>query len=379
MKRSVLSFIFLAPVLADEKIPQPEVKPEPQVIQGHVFAWPFVEVEKMQPRGGMTRGSEVVLDREPASQWFTLKKQGLTKRERDRQAILALAGDFRVSFDFVEIMGFAEDYTPPRPYFSWGTEHVQVIESRADFVSLQHTLVMYFEDPETQKTETMTMKHWRQDWTYEDKSMHVYRGNGTWENRTVRLPKGRWSQAVYQVDDSPRYEVTGRWTHGAGLHIWKSDAVIRPLPRREFSVREDYNMLNGTHEITLTPNGWVHTQQNKKVSLPKDGFRKIVGKEYGINRYERISSPSLAPAAEEWKKVGPYWAEVREKWAEVYQNHKRFTLLEKVDNKKLWQHHFGFAAKILKNGYHAEEGRQHARSTIEKFLSSTEKSATNRY
>lgn len=373
--KKLLSFFLLAPLSANPQAEttQSETEVEPKVIRGHVFAWPFEEVEKMQPRGGMTRGSEVTLDPKPVSQWTTLQKQGLTKRERDRQAILALAGDFRVSFDFIEIMGLAEDYTPPRPYFSWGTEHVQVIEDRADFVSLQHTLVMYFEDPETKKTETMTMKHWRQDWTFEDRSMHVYRGGNTWEQREVRLYKGRWSQAVYQVDDSPRYEVMGKWVHAAGLHTWKSDPSIRPLPRREFSKRSDYNILNGVHEISITPNGWIHTQQNRKVNLPAIGKRQIVGQEYGINRYERITAPSLAPASEEWKKVGPYWAEVRQKWDEVYRGYKRFTLLNKVDDKKLWQHHFDYAAQILAQGYDATEGRKHARATIEKFLAESDK------
>lgn len=380
--KSLLILLFLSPILAN---PNPEAtgkvksKEEAKAIQGHVFAWPFTRAEKMQPRGGMTRGSDVMLDPESAPEWTTLKKQGLTKRERDRQAILALAGSFRVSFDFIETMGFTKDYRPPRPYFSWGTEHVQVIENRAGFVSLQHTLVMYFENPETKKTETMTMKHWRQDWTYEDTQLHVYRGENTWEKREVKLFKGRWSQAVYQVDDSPRYEVMGRWTHGAGLHTWKSDPMMRPLPRREFSVRDDYNILHGTHEITLTANGWVHTQQNRKVNLPKVGLREIVGQEYGINRYERITSPSLEPANEEWKQVGPYWAEVRKKWAEVYANHKRFTLRQKVEDKKLWQHHFGYAAQILEKGYDEKDARQHARSTIEKFLASKSMSTGRGY
>ena len=36
-------------------------KKEKKVVRGHVFAWPFSEVEKMQPRGGTSRGQEVVL------------------------------------------------------------------------------------------------------------------------------------------------------------------------------------------------------------------------------------------------------------------------------------------------------------------------------
>jgi len=73
---------------------------EKKVVRGHVFAWPFSAVEEMQPRGGTTKGSEVTLDEKPSQAWKdlqALKEDGL---EKDRRAILAMAGDYRVSFDF---------------------------------------------------------------------------------------------------------------------------------------------------------------------------------------------------------------------------------------------------------------------------------------
>lgn len=374
MMKLLVVLMLMSPVFANSERAKIKVdeEAESEIVQGHVFAWPFIDALKMQPRGGMTRGSEVKLDLKPSQAWNAANAQGLTRRERDRQAILAMAGDFRVSFDFIETAGFTRNYQPPRPYFSWGTEHVAVIESRADFVSLQHTLVMYFEHPETNKTEVMTMKHWRQDWTYEDESLHVYLGKNTWEQRNAKRVEGRWSQAVYQVDDSPRYEVMGRWSHTGGVHTWKSDTASRPLPRREFSARDDYNILAGEHVITITPNGWIHTQQNRKENLPDFGKREVLALEYGVNRYERITEPSLAPASEEWVKVALYWAEVRKKWAEVYALNKRFKIHQKVDGKTLWEHHFSYAAEILKRGYQEDEGREHARATIEKFLASAD-------
>ena len=216
----------------------------------------------------------------------------------------------------------------------------------------------------------MVMKHWRQDWTFEDADLHTYRGENTWarKKRSPKSVKGAWSQAVYQVDDSPRYEVIGKWSHQGGMSVWTSESSWRPLPRREFSVRDDYNVLECVHEITVNPTGWVHLQNNRKL-IAKDGkLSKYVGQELGVNRYERITAPSLMSAEDTLKKTGAYWAEVREMWNEVYRTKDRFGLKAKVEDKKLYALHFGYAAQVEAGEYDAEAGRKHARETISKFL-----------
>lgn len=351
---------------------QAEESKEAKVVKGHVFAWPFTEVKKMQPRGGTTTGSDVVLDEKPSAAWKKLQEDVPFQLESDRRAILALAGSYRVSFDFIETMGFSEGYEPPQPYFSWGTEHVHVVTNEPEFISLQHTLVMYFKDKDGKEMGPMVMKHWRQDWTYEDTDLHTYQGNSTWKQET-RKPEtvdGKWTQSVYQVDDSPRYEVVGEWSHKGGMSVWRSESSWRPLPRREFSVRDDYQVLQGTHEIVITPNGWVHTQHNQKVALQEKGGNRIIAQELGVNRYERITKPSLAAGEETWKKTGAYWAEVRKAWADVYKKHPTFSLKAKVDGKKLYQHHFKYAAGIEEadGKYDEAAGRKHAVETVAKFV-----------
>ena len=337
---------------------------------GHVFAWPFLEWEKMKPRGGTTRGSEVTLLEESRPAWDALQEEGLSKQERDRRAILAMAGEYRVSFDFVETLGFTPDYEPPRPYFSWGTEHVEVLESREDFVSLQHTLVMYFKNEDGEVEGPAVMKHWRQDWTYEPETILTYRGNETWEKIPAPEPAGRWAQAVFQVDDSPRYEVVGEWTHEGGLSTWLSDNCPRPLPRREFSVRDDYNILEGHHQITIAPASWLHTQNNRKLRVDDDGSKTYVGLELGVDRYEAITEPELAAGfAASWEKTAPYWAEVRKVWAEVTASRDRFTLVPEDQGEKLWQRHFAKAAELEAADEPDHSGdAAHARETIEGFL-----------
>ena len=363
--------LILALVSATAALLSVAAEPEkPAPAGGHSFAWPFVAPEKMKPRGGTTAGSDVTLAAGPKPAWERLQESGLSPKERDRRAILALAGNYRVSFDFIETLGFAKDYQPPRPYFSWGTEHVAVIEDTPDMISLQHSLVMYFKNKEGETEGPHIMKHWRQDWTWQDPEILTYAGDLTWRKEKSTDPQGRWSQAVYQVDDSPRYEVMGAWTHAGGLSTWRSDNAPRPLPRREFSVRDDYNVLEGTHEITLAPNGWIHVQNNRKLQLEPDGRRRYLGTEIGFSRYEEITAPELAgPAGESWEKTGAYWQAVRDTWAKVISENESFTLRPEADGEKLFQIHFARAAEIEESDKSDPEAdARHARETVGRFI-----------
>src|SRR5262245_9766961 len=107
------------------------------------FAWPFREGASVAPRGGTTQGTAVELKTEPGPEWKALQAPGLSPRERDRRAILAMAGTFRTTFDFLEVAGFRAGFTPDRPYQSWATEWVSVVRDEPRLVSLQHLLVMF--------------------------------------------------------------------------------------------------------------------------------------------------------------------------------------------------------------------------------------------
>lgn len=364
---SVLSLLALAlPAFAKET-----KKPAPAPpAGGQAFGWPFIEWQKMTPRGGTTQGAEVTLLTTPKEAWTKLHEPGLSKIEQDHRAILALAGNYRVSFDFTESFGMAPDYKPARPYFSWATENVTVLEDRSDFVSLQHTLVMYFKDEKGKSSPPMVQKHWREDWTWQPKVLHIYVKDSSWKTVAVVAPEGRWSQAVYQVDDSPRYELIGAWTHDGGASSWHSDVGARPLPRREFSVRSDYNVLDGFEELILTPTGWVHTQNNRKMLVAKDGTRTCVGGEIGINRYEEITAPDLAgPFKAYWAKTGDYWKDVRTTWDETIKSNVPFSVKEEDGGEKQFAVHFGYAEELEKaDKPDPEANLRHARETIARFL-----------
>lgn len=339
--------------------------------QQFTFSWQFIENCDMRPRGGTTKGSAVTLDPAPHPGWINLKEEGLSDFEKDRRAILAMAGPYRTSFDFIEIAGYTPNFSPDKPYQSWSTEYVYVVEDQGDFISLQHIIVMYFDDEEFPGP--MVMKHWRQDWQYEKLEILEYIGNSTWQIRTLsdKEIKGKWSQSVYQVEDSPRYESIGRWEHHANFSTWKSAQTWRPLPRREFSVRDDYQVLDGFNRHTILSNGWIHEQENYKLVF-NDGnpqsTARYLAKELGVNRYERIIEHDFGPGDSYWKNTSAYWRDVRDVWKEIFNRHKKVSLKKKVNGQPLFMPLFQYADMLSTENYNSEKGKEFIKDTIYKYV-----------
>ncbi len=316
--------------------------------QPYIFAWPPGEA-MLKPRGGTTHGVPVTMDTASSAAWRKLREPGLSALERDRRAILAMAGPYRVTFDFLEVVRFDPALKPDAPYQSWATEYVFVAEDRPDFIALQHILLMRVAGKEN---EPLVQRHWRQEWRYEPEKLLAYEGANTWAAR--RMPEaervGAWTQTVLQVDDSPRYAARGRWEHGETNSTWLSDETWRPLPRREFSVRKDYQALVGTNRHTITPIGWVQEENNLKLVLAD---RRALGREYGVARYERIRDFDFEPAQ-------------RAAWRELAERAGRFTLRAQPDQANLFVPFFEYASK-LEGGksFDREEVRSFVRNTLE--------------
>lgn len=260
--------------------------------------------------------------------------------ERDRAAILAMAGEYRVDFDFRETVALAPGYTLHEPHHSGATEWVHVIEDDRDFISLQHILVMSDED------ERHAVKHWRQDWRYEPEHMVVFRGDGRWERVEVdaQTRRGAWSQSVYHVDDSPRYAGIGRWRHDGAVATWTSNATWRPLPRRESSTRSDYHVLEVVNRHVVTPAGWVHEQDNTKRVLRTDGTSTPLAREVGVNTYTRVTDVDFAAGRAYWKRTAPFWKEVRSAWtARLERGAAQLALHQRVDDDLLYERMFALA------------------------------------
>lgn len=225
----------------------------------------------------------------------------------DRRAILALQGDFQVSFNFYETVILKPGYTRKGPKYSGAFEKVVLIEDSGKKLSFQHLLV-------TGSGEVV--KHWRQDWIYESPKHWNYVGDQRFEQQT-KTPEevaGTWTQLVYEVSDAPRYTGTGKWNHKYGVSTWTSDRTWRPLPRREYTTRDDYQLLNAENRHTITPQGWTHEQDNTKVIRASDQKDTVVVREFGFNEYRRISGYDFSAAMNYWESTKPFWAAVRAHW-----------------------------------------------------------------
>lgn len=339
----------------------------------YTFSWPFTGDDTMRPRGGTTRGPEVNLVEETTRDFQRIHAAGLSGFERDRRAILAMAGPYRVSFDFLEVVGYAPGYEPARPYQSWGTEYVYVIADEGDSISLQHLLVTTIVGEDGEKRGPFVTKHWRQDWRYEADAVHAYRGQSTWARQSVPAGErtGHWVQTVWQVDDSPRYASWGEWRHAPERSTWAGSRTWRPLPRREFSVRDDYDALVGINRHTILPTGWVHEQRNIKAVVSEPGeIERRVAKEYGLARYERIQGYDFSAGDEYLAATEPFWQQVRDHWDRLMKENEVLHLKSEVDDTKLFEPLFERAQAIAdgEREFDAETDGHFVEQTINRYL-----------
>jgi len=264
----------------------------------------------------------------------------LNRLELDRQAILGMAGTFAVSFDFEETLALREGYELHEPYHQAAEELVVVIEDRGDFISLQHLLVVRFDG------ETQVINHWRQDWQYEGAWAYTYASENTYSPVTFSADSrdGAWVQSVYNVADSPRYANIGRWTHRAGASTWTGSAVLRPLPLREFHMREVYNYLDSVNTLVVTDAGWLHYQTNTKLDTTADDpSDQALALERGMNRYERVPDEGFEEAHAYWANTSAYWKEVRGAWSRVLAGRQTITLRSQWMGESLFMHLFGLS------------------------------------
>lgn len=232
------------------------------------------------------------------------------KFEQDRKAILAMAGDFDVTFDFRETVSLTPGYELKKPKVLGAAEIVRVVEDRGDFIRLQQILVMKMGD------DTIVTKHWRQDWQYEPASVLVFIGGNAWETRKVPASQraGKWSQTVYQVEDSPRYGAVGAWTHSNGVSQWTPPAEMRPLPRRDMTTRQDYDAVLAVNRHIITPFGWVQEEENSKLVLRGD--HHVLVREIGLNTYKRTSRLPR-DGDDYWNATKAFWTQVRDDWSRL--------------------------------------------------------------
>ena len=291
---------------------------------------------------------------------------GRCDMQKDQRAILAMAGSYDVEFDFAETEVLAPGYQKHPAHKSYATELVIPIENTPGRVSLQHILQL------GESSNAAIIKHWRQDWVFEDPEIFEFRGRETWEKRTFTpaAVQCTWSQAVFGVEDAPRYDGFGRWAHDAGGSVWESGETWRPLPRREYTTRNDYDVLVAINKHRITKDGWEHEQDNTKLVLEP---RHALVREHGLNRYSHAKPADTRAAAAYWQATAPFWQEVRKEWADVFARVPRLNVQSESAGKRL--HEALFARAEAKLPIDATT-TAFIRETLEKYVVGASAAAT---
>lgn len=288
------------------------------------------------------------------------------KKKQDAEAIKAMCGCYEVTFNFAETFSPDKDYEFHDNYRSGGLEYIFPVEVADNKIMLQHLLIV---------GDTMIIKHWRQDWLFENTDFYMFDKNHTW--KYVSMPKsavkGQWTQKVYQVDDSPRYEGTASWIHADGRHYWEN-TTDAPLPRREFSKRSDYNVINRRNRQELTAIGWVHEEDNKKVMRTEEDGDVLIAQEKGWNTYNKTDNAKCDIAKKWWADNEAYWADVRSVWDELFSSKANIVLKGKVEDKVLYQRLFKLEHEIMTGeSYDTGLAQSKIRGVIQSYLESNQK------
>ncbi|MEM1175780.1 MAG: DUF6607 family protein [Pseudomonadota bacterium] len=269
---------------------------------------------------------------------FAAIRSTTDKFEQDRLAILAMQGEYRVGFHFQETVALQAGYEYKDDKTTGAFEMVLVVEDSPSNIVLQHILVM---------PGGGVIKHWRQDWTYETEHHFEFAAHQTWDMIDVSEADraGAWTQCVYEVSDAPRYCGVGTFNHEYGVSTWTSGRSWRPLPRREYTTRDDYNALNAENRHTITANGWTHEQDNTKTIRDGRETQETLVREFGFNDYRNITGYDFSPGQQYWEKTQEYWASVREAWGRRLVPGNTLVLNTEVDGMAIITRTFAQAAK----------------------------------
>ncbi len=259
-----------------------------------------------------------------------------SKLKKDIASIKQMCGCFEVTFEFSETFIYSKDslYQPSKNKTDRGLEWAQLVVDEKDRITIQHILQV------GDSSDPYIVKHWRQDWLYQNQEFYYYDGDNNW--KYVKLPKqdvkGQWTQKVFQVDDSPRYEGSSSWVHIDGKSYWEN-YTDAPLPRRERTIRSDYNVLNRGNRHEIKEIGWVHDQNNKKI-VRSENKDLVIAMEKGYNTYRRVEDEKCSAASNWWKENNEKWELVRLKWDEVFSRNRQLSLKSQVDDKPLFMYLF---------------------------------------
>ncbi len=250
----------------------------------------------------------------------------------DRRVILSMPGNYQVNFSITETIGYQHGYARNAPWSGARFETVILIEDTGSKISLQHIL----------QTENGTpIKHRRQDWIHESTGHWHYTGAQRFElrQRNHEDVPGSWTQLVYEADEAPHYSSSGYWSYDNGTVSWISQASLRPVSRWEPTLHPGNQLISTMHRYTITPQGWVHEEDNLKLIRPENdpsGVRDLpLVRTSGFTEYRRIVGLNFSPAQTYWLETASFWQATRTRWQKAFHDGGVIQLMLSADDSRL--------------------------------------------
>ncbi len=161
-----------------------------------------------------------------------------------REHVLKFAGCHSVTYYFHED-GEHDHLNPERPPALVTEEYSAITEEEPGRIVLQHATL----DPDG-----LAIPHYHEIWTH---------------------GPGGWTQSVYGRELGGERELRTRCTAPWSINRWACDIGPSPRPFRDSGapfgfMRDDYEQLFRRSVILVTPEGWVHSQDNRKLTLDGD-------------------------------------------------------------------------------------------------------------
>ncbi len=279
----------------------------------------------------------------------------------DLKTIENLCGCFEVQFQYAETLAPDEEYEyRNRERISKVTELVLPIEKTNKKFMLQHLLII---------NDSIIVKHWREDWVYESPVLFNYLGDKVWEKQQLSRDKvkNRWTQTVWEVSDAPRYQGVSEWVNTDNKTFWMN-TTFAPLPRREYSKRKDYNIMNRRNMIVVDASGWIHEQDNQKI-IREGGKDSLLTEEKGINSYKRLPDSQCAAGLKYWEKNQAYWARVRDAWDSFLNDHASVHVAPSVDGKPMFVYLNDIEEAVATKKISLQDADARIQSVFGKFVS----------
>lgn len=94
------------------------------------------------------------------------------------------------------------------------------------------------------------------------------------------------------------------------------------------------------NQVQLTDYGWLHEQDNIKISQEADGSATTIAEEKGFNSYKRVPDSRCEAAQKWWVENQEIWKKVRAEWDVLLADNDQIKLKNKVADKRLYEYLF---------------------------------------